>query len=197
MAGKKIEQVFPRLFRDRDASLCDSYCENLRSLGIQAVLLEKESLEQIPHSFWEWVPGKKLGSIKIEGRNFQQLVLWRYDTKGGPRYFQHYIVHATVGENEEDLNARQIRPLFNSKRKPQEFTWKGGLLAESLNSDLDLKERLEPYPLHIHVTAKKRFQYVLIENRTTLARNDYPHPELLDIIDRIANHVRRIAPPSL
>jgi hypothetical protein len=197
MRGNMLNLKSYHLFRDPDASLCESYCEYLRSFGIQAVLLDKESPEQIPHTFWEWIPGKKLGSIKIEGKNFQEFVLWRYDTKGGPRYLQHFIVRATVGENEENLNARQIRPLFNSKKKPQEFTWKGGVLAETLNSDMDLMERLKLLPLHIHVTAKKKFQYVCIENRTILKRNDYPHIDLLEIIDRIANHVRRMAPPSL
>jgi hypothetical protein len=196
MVGSKIDSTFTDLFKDRDATLCDEYCEHFKRLGIQAVLLDKKSLEQIPHSFWEWVPyDKKLGSIKIEGRNFQQLILGRADTKGGALYYQHYFVRASVCENEEDLNAHQSRPLFHQSQ--QEFTWKGGLLAESLNSDLDLRERLKTYPLHIHVVAKKRSQYVVIENRTTLARNDFPTPHFLDIIDRVANHIRRMAPPSL
>ena len=197
MVGSKIDSTFTNLFKDRDATVCDEYCEHFKRLGIQAVPLDKKSPEQIPHSIWEWVPyDKKLGSIKIEGKNFQQLILGRSDTKGGAQYFQHYFVRASVSENEEDLNAHQSRPLFHSN-KPQEFTWKGGLLAESLNSDLDLQERLKLYPLHIHVVAKKRSQYVIIENRMMLARNDFPTPQFLDIIDLIANHIRRMAPPSL
>jgi hypothetical protein len=197
MVGSKIDSTFTNLFKDRDATLCDEYCEHFKRLGIQAVPLDKKSPEQIPHSIWEWVPyDKKVGSIKIEGKNFQQLIIGRSDTKGGAQYFQHYFVRASVSENEEDLNAHQSRPLFHSNM-PQEFTWKGGLLADSLNSDLDLQEGLKLYPLHIHVVAKKRSQYVIIENRMMLARNDFPTPQFLDIIDRIANHIRRMAPPSL
>jgi hypothetical protein len=198
MVGSKIDSTFANLLKDRDATLCDEYCEHLKRLGIQAVPLDKKSPEQIPHSIWEWVPyDKKVGSIKIEGKNFQQLILGRSNTKGGGKeYFQHYFVRASVSENEEDLNAHQSRPLFHQSQS-QEFTWKGGLLAESLNSDLDLQERLKLCPLYIHVVAKKRSQYVIIENRTTLTRNDFPTAPFLDIIDGIANHIRRMAPPSL
>lgn len=176
-----------------------TYIQKLKMLGLSARGLTHNDPEEPLHSFFEKMMigrGNKEGCIKLEGRNIQFIELWRMDSKGGAMVTIAYLVRANIGDNEKDFNASWTAPFASFlKSGMKEYSWKGGLLAQSLNSDIVLKEMLMPYQraLKIHVESKN--QYVaIVENLGD--RSYYPDPEMrhIEAMERIAYHIRLMAP---
>lgn len=122
----------------------------------------------------------------------------------------HHIVKGIEGKSENDLKVemKEEKKGFISK-KLVGVNWAGGKLASLLNGDTDLKKKIletnttslkvEPDMKNncAKITHKKKidliyeFGGVFIKRAKTTAKN-FPPIETIDIIDRIAGHVKSI-----
>jgi len=173
------------------------YISRLNAIGVHAKELAWEDPEAPRHSLFAYLTvGTRQSCIKVLDRNIQYIELWTMSGKGGSHMTIAYLVRANIGDDEKDLDATWSAPISSYLRSGlKDYGWKGGLLAQSLNLDLVLKDMLMPYQRALKVRARAKNQYVAFhENLWDLPF--YPHPELphFETMDRIARHIRMMAP---
>jgi len=203
---KKIKDKF------KETGLINELCEHLRSIGINATLLESGSSEAIGGTL-------VLGNVKVEGRNLDLIQVER-QPGGGSRfvYQYHYVVRANVEGLEDKLKA-DAKPVTKGlfSKEVVDLKWEGKELAQLLNTDSDLKSMLLKEGLDkVVVRPDKKHQCVMITHPPkiprqvsvsigglpsipvrggglTAGRKEFPTLEEFDAYDRIAKHIRSIA----
>jgi hypothetical protein len=152
------QRQFDNIFRLERETLMGELCQHLRTIGVNAVMLEPDNPEAYRY------PPYVLGCSKIEGRNTDMLLVQTSasgggDSEGGPdttfaiyRYF--YVVRANVDGLETTLKADFKSNWHDRCCKKRNFTWidkkiltdkevsdcrwEGGELAQLLNADTEL-----------------------------------------------------------
>jgi len=215
---KKIKDTFKEVYKGE--GLMNDFCEHLRQIGINATLLESGSPETIPS-----LVRFALGSVKVEDRNIDFIQVNRTSTGGGEdsgpsrlMHLYHYLVRANVEALEDKLKAK-LKPIkkgFLSK-EVVDFKWEGGELAQMLNADSDLKNKMLKEWLNplvrpiVEIKPHKKHRCVWIMQTTErpvslgpsllmsgaqglreIGRKTFPTREDFEIYDRIAQHIRSI-----
>ena len=155
------QQSLDNHFRFEREALMDEFCQHLRFIGINAMLLEPDSPEAFRY------PPYILGHVKIESRNIDAILV-QYsssgggDSEGGPdeamahyRYF--YVVRANIDGLESKLKADFKSSWHDRCSQKRNFSWintipldgnvsdcrwEGGELAQLLNTDSELSQTL-------------------------------------------------------
>lgn len=149
---KKMKDAMMGTFDD--AGFMNSLSAHLQDIGITATLLEPERPEAIG-PLWKFGPigsGTVVGSLRIEDSNMDLLQVERMIRSEAqhdetPDYHHlfayHYVVRADVEGLEETLKAT-IKPITKGllRREVIDFRWEGKGLAQRLNADTDIWDRL-------------------------------------------------------
>jgi len=183
----------------------EALCEHLKRIGLNATVESKKSkwreVLQVfyPLSFFI------LGSVRVVNRNIDFVELG--ETRGELSYFRcNYVVQAKVNGPEDRLKAKgkPVRKSFLSGQAI-DFKWKGGELAQVLNGDANLRDKLyritsgllweAPY-VPLETKPDKKHQRVKI--RTSYPRREgleaaFPTLEEFEVYDRVAQQIRSIA----
>jgi len=191
--------------------------KHYQNAGLNAVLLEKDSPETIEKGTAVKISGRKFdlvtlkfasGSIAVgRGGGFEPTISKKV-TKTHPNIRFHYIVKGMGKKSENDLRAevKEKKEGFISK-KLVDIKWDGGRLAELLNSDAELKNmimRTGSTPLKVELDSKNDCVRIIQEKeidvivesggafikKTETRAENFPSIETLDVIDRIAGHIK-------
>lgn len=176
--------------------MTEELCENLHGLGVKATLLELGS----PEAF-TWPP-YILGCVKIEERNIDMIMIQLSQDEDYIAFSYYYVVRANVNGLEKELKANYKSYLANDNSQKQnpdqlghpvidrnipDFYWKGGELAELLNTDSDLTSTLQSEGLNsINIWPDRRRYRVMI-----IGKKQFLTCEALEAYNRIAYSVRR------
>jgi len=136
---------------------------------------------------------KSEGLIEVRNRNVDSCNIVSASNQYGKEYYIDYLVkNPTMAGNKAALKTRLVRKK-NSRLwgKTVDFEWKGNsLLAETLNSDYRIKERLlqgefESIKANIWIYPEPKYGYFRIRNSYFLP----PH-QVFEAIDTIAKHLK-------
>jgi len=187
-----------------EVGLMKELCEHLRRIGVDSTLLESGSIDTIERQ-----------CIKVEGRNIDFVQVQSLpSTSGRPSelcYQYHYVVRVNVKGLESKLKAEVKPPAYWKldliEKRVVDFKWEGGELAQMLNADFDLKNKMLKGGLDkLVMSADKEHQCVRIMHTpgtwTTITvgsvslavgRKAFPTREDFEAYDKIAQHIRSIA----
>ncbi len=118
---------------------------------------------------------------------------------GGVRTYRYnYVVLAKTDGLEDKLKAatKLIKKGF-LRKEVVGLKWEGGYLAQLLNADSDLKTMLDREGLvECEIRPDKKNHRIRIRQKKFYPRNMLPFPtrEAFEVYDRIAQHIRSIAP---
>lgn len=190
-----------------------------QNAGINAVLLEKDNPETVDKETAIKINGRNFdlvilkfakGSMAVgRGGGFGPSISKKV-TKTHPTLQFHHIIKSMGNRREDDLKVemKEKQKGFISK-KLVDIEWKGGKLAGLLNGDADLKNmilatgttslKVEPDRKNdcVRVIHQKGIDLIVegggvfIKKTETRAEN-FPSIETLDIIDRMAEHVKSV-----
>jgi len=187
--------------------------------GINAVLLEKDSPETIEKETAIKIGGRNFdlvilkfarGSMAVgRGGGFAPTISKKV-TKTHPVLRFHHIVKELGKRSEDDLTVEmEEKKKGLISKKLVDVEWKGGKLAGLLNGDADLKKKIlatgttslkvEPDRKNdcVRIIHQKKID-VIVESggafvkKTETRAENFPPIETLDIIDRIAEHVKSV-----
>ncbi len=146
-----------------------------------------------------------LGSVRVTNRHIDMVELAEFYVDVGstsdtpvmePRFRCHYVVHVKVDGLEDRLKAK-LKPMRKGffSREILDFKWRGKELAQMLNSDTDLKEKLscienrnvevKPYGEHQCVRIRQ-------DGGTIDPAYSFPTIETFEAYDKIAQNIRCI-----
>jgi len=216
-------------------------CDHLRGLGLSVWVLEREMIEVDPR--WSAytlgkianIPsellGYALGCVKIDNRDIDGVLVFLKNNIAPPTYLYYYVVRANVNSLESKLKATfkskwhdrcSLKPGFERVGKSHlegEVSgshWKGGELAQLLNSDSDLTQALysegldslEIRPdsgrqcvriLHLHWKPPSKGEGDILYGfdgsghaMFTTGRKQFPTHEAFEAYDRIAYAIRKV-----
>jgi hypothetical protein len=167
----------------------DELCQCLVQWGINASVLDKNSPDVLPvNKVFGIATDPPIGTIKVEGKNFDLIELHHRvvgkssgmtiggvitlkpnDNQGPQDLLQKYIVRAdsSLGKDlKVELKAKE-KGFMN--KEIVGYEWKGGKLAQALNSDAELEKMLMSVydKADIKVDVNEKFNYLMIsgENR--------------------------------
>jgi len=193
--------------------------KHYQSAGVNAVLLDKKSPETVAGETAIKVDGRNFDLVVLKfaggsiaagrGGGFAPTISKKV-TKTHPVLRFHHIIKGLGKRSESDLKAetKEKKKGFISKELV-DISWDGGKLAKLLNEDKDLKNmilktqtsslKVEPDSKNdcIRIIHQKKIDVIVesggafIKKTETRAEN-FPPIETLDIIDRIAEHVKSI-----
>ena len=193
--------------------------KHYQNAGLNAVLLEKDSPDTIDKEKAIKISGRKFDLVILKfasgsiaggkGGGFGPTISKKV-TKTHPNIRFHHVVRGMGKRSENDLKAevKEKKEGFISK-KLVDVSWEGGKLAGLLNGDAELENmimRTGSSSLKVELDKKNNCARiihekgidvivesggVLIKKTETKAEN-FPPIETLDIIDRIAEHVKSI-----
>ncbi len=207
-----VDVIPQEVFRDLIA--------HYQKVGLGAELLEPDSPETLRGEKAIKIGNRKFdlvilkfagGSIRV-GRGFELGPSVSTEiTKTGPTNINfNYIVKGTGTRSEGDVKAevKEKKEGFLSK-KLVDISWEGGKLAAMLNSDSELKSLImksNVVPLKVEADEKndciriinQRGLRIVVESsgvflkKTETRAENLPPIEILDVIDKIADHVKSI-----
>ena len=192
-------------------SLRETYWRN----GINVQLLPKDSEEAIAGKSVLKVEGRNVdlvhvtftsGMMKSEKKTSIGLNLGKSKSSSTARFQFHHIVKGLGGRTEKDLKTEIKAKRKGIRRKLADVTWEGAL-AEKLNSDSDLKNKLlksetgnvkiEPDEKNdcIRITLTKGIKLVseskgMIVLKTEQWADNLPSLETFEAMDIIAGHIK-------
>jgi len=144
-------------------------------------------------------PVVEKGSVRVVNRNIDLVELEWLET-GYTRC--SYVVQARVNGLEDRLRAKG-KPVRKSllSRQVVDFKWKGRELAQVLNDDANLRDKLYRMniahwyaPLEIKPEKKhQRIRIIPIPTQGWAPKAAFPSIETFEAYDRIAHHIRSIA----
>jgi len=206
-----------------ETGLTEDLCTHLNCIGVPAKKVDVKGPEAIHHSTTLGMGTVPLGCVKVEGKNIECVEMYRFFQSGGSGfkvggiglekpgnilYKYQYVMRANVGERENDLNAQiEYETKGLVKKELVNFYWKGGRLAQVLNTDAELKDLLAQSgvpPLVVH--ANKKDGYVAISQgqaiggwmreekghyfQLNIGKYNFPSQEAFTMYDKILGHVR-------
>ena len=193
-----------------ESELLSGICEEFRKKGVKAILLSRMSSEAIGGGRIRWLssvydPNEAplyVGSIKIVGRNFDQVQVFSRIIPGDVGAFRWYDLHFCIlgdVKGKSKIFSASLRKSFFGKK----ISWKGRDLAERLNKDSELKAMLTEYGVwtsfgksNVRVCPDEKYSCVRIV--FMMRRNESRElnlmikrsVECLKIAERIADHIR-------
>jgi len=216
---KLLDKIEEKAILEYDAKICEDLQRHLSSFSIKPRTVFPGTSECI-HGRVLLEFGKLLiGCLKVEDLNFNQIDVVKYaggGGKGGGTYTLHYYGYVVHGRPEENWNDFKVQIKAIKKgllsRELTGFEWRGGSLAERLNSDLELasmvKKLREDAPglgiggvfvgwgTTFHVYASRTEDFVTfwhpLRNPT-----DLPSREDIDIANRACMHIRSMIQASI
>jgi hypothetical protein len=122
--------------------------------GISAIMLDENDPNVLGHPrIKNYLYGLRLGSYRVIGSEIHYKEMWRSEHERYWTYRYPSFLNIAIN-NEEDFSAHQST--WNKR-------WKGGILADHLNSDLALRDHLIGNNISsFKVTANNKFDYVEI-----------------------------------
>jgi hypothetical protein len=193
-----------------ETGLADQLCSHLNGCGLKARVVDRKGSEAMTHSGILRTRPAPIGCVKVEGCNIDFVEMYRQlEDKGGfkvsigdiglsapPSLNYEYVAVSRfdVGE-EKDLRA-EIDYLTKGllKKEVVDFRWKGGVLADRLNQDVELKEMLKTLGMPcLDVSCSKKDGSVEISRGHVAAKtldlsvgkHDFPSSQILAVYDRI------------
>ena len=193
--------------------------KHYQSTGVNADLLDKKSPETIARETAIKVDGKNFDLVILKfargsigggkGGGFAPTISKKV-TKTHPVIRFHHVVKELGEKSEKDLKAdmKEKKKGFISKELV-DVSWEGGKLAKILNEDKDLKNmilktktgslKVEPDPKNncVRIIHQKKVDVIVesggvFKKKTETRAENFPPIETLNIIDRIAEHVKSI-----
>jgi hypothetical protein len=162
----------------------DDLCQCLVQWGINASVLDKNSPDVLPlNKVFGIATDPPIGTIKVEGKNFDLIELHHRvvakssgmtiggvitlksnDNQGTQDLLQKYIVRAdtSLGKNlKVEMKAKE-KGFMN--KEIVGYEWKGGKLAQALNSDAELEKTLMNVydKADIKVDVNEKYNYLMI-----------------------------------
>jgi len=143
---KLLDKIEEKAILEYDTKLCEDLQRHLSSLSIESRVVFPGTSECIHGRVLLEFGRLLIGCLKVEGRNFNQIDIVKYVGGGGGKgggtytlYYYGYVVSGRPGENKDDFQV-QIKAIKKGllSRELIGFEWRGGSLAERLNSDLEL-----------------------------------------------------------
>lgn len=178
----------------------DKLCTHFLTLGIDAEKLHKHPLERA--GVWGVLTRERHGSlVRVAGNNIGFVNVIKVSSEGGPpgvgagtAYHLDYLVPL------RDAPSRSCRAKLKTKCRSLwsteivDIEWKGETLADTLNDDLTLKQRLSEEfrlnkPLTIEITPWPAYQCAKLKTRAAGTGFHFPSRNMFDCLDRIAGHV--------
>lgn len=145
----------------------DKLCTHFLTMGIDAEKLRRHPLERA--GVWGVLTRERgLAPLaKVAGKNISYVMVQKVSSEAGPRAGTHYLLDHLVPLRETP--SRLCRARLGTKTKSfwsteiVDIEWKGETLANTLNDDLTLKQRLlEEFqlnkPLTIEITPRLAYQ---------------------------------------
>jgi len=182
------ELKMKKIIRDELAELC----AHMISLGIYCKTVEKkEALLNL--SRWG---GKRC--IIVEGKNFDAVCVMKQSSQYNSTVTVQYVVPGKKEQGKDLKAALVIKRKGILKRELEDLRWKGFYLAELLDYDSELKEKLAEAVMkkelpRISVRYNEKTENTIISTTYQGYRiKTMPSIDLLNAYDTIAGHVRRI-----
>ena len=185
--------------RHRDKAV-DELCTHFLTLGIDAEKLHKHPLQK--PGVWGLLTQPQLGGwlVRVAGKNIGYVIVLKRSSGeegfAGTAYHLDYLVPL------KDTPSRLCRAKLEEKHKSKSFwsteivdiEWKGETLADRLNGDLNLKQRLlEEFRLNkslsIKITPEPVYQSARLKISFSGFGSYFPSRKMFDCLDRIAGHV--------
>jgi len=209
----------------KEDNLLKELCAYFQQIGVKATMVDSENTEAI-----KGFVAFSIGSVKIDGQNIDHVQIEKSSEAGTQptlqpgqtgytneralgslRYDYHYAVQGKVEGSESKLEA-EFKPIEKRKglfgKEVVGFEWKGGELAQRLNSDRDLHDILLKEGLHqLLVKPEKNYGCVRItpqtgpapvsnfdfgNHRILVGQKAFPSRQAFDAYDKIAQHVTQI-----
>ena len=196
----------------KEVGLINEYCDHLRGIGINATVLGPDSPDYIGGTL-------SLGCVKIEDKNIDLVQVARQPVSGSQVAYQyHYVVRTNVEglENQLKAESKPVKKGLMSK-EVVDLKWEGGQIAQTLNSDNDLKSILLKNELNkVVLKTDRKQQYVTITHppkipmqvsvsfgglpmiplgKMTAGRKEFPTLEEFNAYEKIAQHVLNLTNP--
>jgi len=183
-------QVFKAIHEAIRDKAADKLCAHLLASGIQAELLHEHPLQKVGAK-----RGKSLGLVQVTGKNIGYVNLIKrseYSLLAGralEEYYLEYLVPLRDIPSSLCWAALRTRTRSLLSREVVDIEWGGGSLADTLNGDLALKQRLLTEfrlnrPLGIEIAPEPVYRCIRIETDHRL-----PSGRLFDCLDRVAGHI--------
>lgn len=174
-------------------SLIDDLVSYLKRRGIHAALMDGT----VDKPFISWRKSGSLGCISVGGQSFDAIkVTEHYLPEGGLHWYElHFIIEAPTKGHEKRLEARtQLKKEGIIHRKVVDFRWVGKQLADNLNQDIGLKEKLLPMlqnkvqymDVEIEVRAESKKGFVRITKKPF--DGGLPIRDI-DVFNKISTHI--------
>ena len=193
--------------------------KHYQNAGIHAVLLEKDSPETIDKEMAIKIGSRQFdlvllkfagGSMAVgRGGGFEPSISKKV-TKTHSKIRFHHVVKGmgTISESDLKTEVKEKKEGF-IKKKLVDIRWEGGKLAKLLNNDAELKKmimrtgssslKVEPDRKNscVRIIHEKKIAMIVesggvfVKKTETRAEN-FPPIKTLDIVDRIAKHVKSI-----
>lgn len=178
--------------KKRGQKKLDELLLHLRRIGAKASPADKDSDQEKMGPRRSWGE-KSEGVIKLEGRNIDSINLVGVSSQYGTNYYLEYVVMSprpmeTAATKKTTMVRRKSPPLWG---KVMDIEWRGDpRLSQRLNFDYQLKYGLLQGGLNtlkggISILPEPKYGYVRI--RTAYQP---PGPDLFEVIDTIAKHVK-------
>ena len=199
------------MFRDKTV---DELCENLRSIGLDAEIVQKGTPEDKERS--DDIEGY-LGGIKVRGKefNFIEVILKKSggdESATEKRYTVNYVVNFDVKELKENMKARirwKTKGLI--RKETLGAKWIGSKLAKKLNGDESLTDALvrgrqdgilKRINIDIEPDGKKPYVRIKVYHfwksswKWMTRKVTEPSKQALEWYNTIAKHIRSFYPSS-
>jgi hypothetical protein len=177
-----------KIIRDELAELC----AHMTSLGIDCKTIDKK---EAPMKLSRW-SGKRC--IVVEARNFEVVCVLKQSSQHSSTITVQYVV-AGKKEQGKDLKADlMIKKRGVMRRELEDIRWRGFYLAELLEYDSELKERLTDIVRKRELPGMRiRYNEKMESTVISTTYQGYrikmmPSVELLNAYDRIARHVKEV-----
>jgi hypothetical protein len=168
--------------------------DHLNTIGVKAwiVMTEPDNISKGPRRSWGF---KYMGTITLSGKEIGSINVTGVASQYGANYFLDFIVphnNRIPGNTRSKvkLARRRINDLMDGK-KIQDIFWKGDtILAQKLNMDIRLKEKLlrtdlRPVKYSIEIIPEAERDYYRIRTPYFL-----PATDMFEIVNIVAKHVR-------
>ena len=175
----------------------DKLCTHFLSLGIEAEKLRKHPLEKA--GVWGVLTRTSYPCrVRVAGKNIGYVGVIKASSEYGTAYHLDYLV--PLKDTPSPLCRAKLRTKTQSFGSTDiiDIEWKGETLADTLNGDLNLKQRLlEEFrlnkPLTIEITPEPAYQSARLKTRAGGTGFHFPSRNMFDCLDRIAAHVIKTA----
>jgi hypothetical protein len=193
-----------------ETGLADQLCGHLNGCGLKARVVDRKGPEAMTHSGFLRTRPAPIGCVKVEGCNIDFVEMYRQlEEKGGlsvsigdiglsapPSFNYEYVAVSRFDVGEDKELRAEIDYLTKGlvKKEVVDFHWKGGVLAEKLNQDVELKEMLKALGMpYLDVSSSKKDGSVEISGGhvaaktldLTAGKHDFPSSQMLAVYDRI------------